>query len=260
MIVQTFDRVRPKLMVVSHERSGTHFLMNALAKCYGYVAAPWINLDYELGLNFFAASSLIQFFGQFRGHAVANIVKSHHPFAFFDESFDEIVNDFHVFYIYRDPRDVMVSYWKFLRRLSWNEGPKAKTLSEFIRSRPSGMMMRYQTRQEDSLVHRWRTHVEGWTNGDRNGRITVVRYEDLASDYERVMSNFADILGSSPVSLDRPSPFENTVLPGETPTGAYVDAMDASDLDWIYSIAGRVMVRLGYDCNPRIITTSAIPP
>ena len=39
-----FGEERPAVMVVSHERSGTHFLMNALAACYGYVSAPWVNL------------------------------------------------------------------------------------------------------------------------------------------------------------------------------------------------------------------------
>ena len=35
-----FPDERPAVMVVSHERSGTHFLMNALAACYGYVSRP----------------------------------------------------------------------------------------------------------------------------------------------------------------------------------------------------------------------------
>ncbi len=34
-----------KGMVVSHERSGTHFLMNTLALNFGYIAKPWINFD-----------------------------------------------------------------------------------------------------------------------------------------------------------------------------------------------------------------------
>src|SRR6187200_2098494 len=109
MIFHTFDRPRPKIAVVSHERSGTHFLMNSIAKCYGYLAAPWINFDYELGLNFYHPATIGAFFGQFRDYYPANIVKAHHSFAFFEGAFDEIVSDFHIFYVSRDPRDVMVS-------------------------------------------------------------------------------------------------------------------------------------------------------
>ena len=35
---------RPKVLVVSHERSGTHFVMNSLALNLDYVSSPWINL------------------------------------------------------------------------------------------------------------------------------------------------------------------------------------------------------------------------
>ena len=41
------DAIKPKVMVVSHERSGTHFLMNTIALNFDYISAPWINLDWE---------------------------------------------------------------------------------------------------------------------------------------------------------------------------------------------------------------------
>ena len=36
-----------KAMIVSHERSGTHFLMNTLDKNFPYISQPWINFDFE---------------------------------------------------------------------------------------------------------------------------------------------------------------------------------------------------------------------
>src|SRR5215469_1383683 len=49
-----FQEMRPAVMVVSHERSGTHFLMNALASCYGYVSAPWVDFDRPtFNINYF---------------------------------------------------------------------------------------------------------------------------------------------------------------------------------------------------------------
>jgi len=31
------------VMVVSHQRSGTHFMMNTVAACFGYVSNPWLD-------------------------------------------------------------------------------------------------------------------------------------------------------------------------------------------------------------------------
>jgi hypothetical protein len=249
MNCQTFDRPRPKVMVVSHERSGTHFLMNSIAKCYGYLASPWINFDYELGLNFYDPPTLAQFFGQFRGHHVANIVKAHHSFAFFEGAFDAIAGDFHIFYVYRDPRDVMVSYWKFLRQLAWHEGPKAETCGAFIRAAPCGQMVRYQYRQEKTVIHRWLSHVDGWTLGRAasNPCVTFVRFQDLALDYENVMQGFSPVFGERPHSLERPPVHENSVLPGTGRVGSYREYFDASDLRLFQDIAGDSIKRLGYD-------------
>ena len=42
------DEPRRKVAVISHERSGTHFLMNTLAANCDLIAKPWWDLD--LGL------------------------------------------------------------------------------------------------------------------------------------------------------------------------------------------------------------------
>ena len=247
MNLQFFYRPRPKVMVVSHERSGTHFLMNSIAKCYGYRASPWVNFDNELGLNFRDPPTIAKFFGQFHGVYLANIVKAHHSFAFFASVMEEITSDFHIFYIYRDPRDVMVSFWKFLRKLPWDEGPKPEACNEFIRAEPCGRMIRYQQRQEKTVLHRWLTHVEGWTQGWAAScpRVTLVRFEDLSFHFESVMRSFAPIFGEYPMALTRPAVHDNSILPGTGQVGTYKEYFEASDLEYFQSIAGACMTRLG---------------
>ncbi len=78
---------------------------------------------------------------------LANVIKSHHPVGFFSEILGEILDDFDLLYVYRDPRDVMLSLRKQIRFWDWHEGPGTETLQEFIRSAPSGRMMRYQQNQ-----------------------------------------------------------------------------------------------------------------
>ena len=55
------ERVNLPLMVCSHERSGTHFVMNSISKCTEYTANPFLNFDYyPLGslINFFSEESI----------------------------------------------------------------------------------------------------------------------------------------------------------------------------------------------------------
>jgi hypothetical protein len=67
-------------MVVSHERSRTHFLMNALAACYGYVSAPWVNLDLPtVNINYYYPPRVRDILLALAARPMANVVKSHHP-------------------------------------------------------------------------------------------------------------------------------------------------------------------------------------
>ncbi len=237
-------------MVLSHERSGTHFLMNSLAKCYGYMASPWVNVDFEHGLNFYAPQSFTTFLSQFRRHNLANIAKSHHTISFFEGQLEAILSEFHIFYVYRDPRDVMVSFWKFIQKLPWYEGPKTATCSDFLRAEPAGQMMRYQYRQEKSMLHRWVTHVDGWTQcppAGLAGRVTCVRFQDLALDYENLMQSFTLIFGESPISLEKPALHENSILPNTGAVGTYKEQLTAADLRLVQEIAGPTMERLGFN-------------
>ena len=58
------EKVCVPLMVCSHERSGTHFMMNSISKCTEYTASPFLNYDYlPLGsvVNFFSEQSIRNF-------------------------------------------------------------------------------------------------------------------------------------------------------------------------------------------------------
>ena len=172
-----FPEERPAAMVVSHERSGTHFLMNALAACYGHTSTPFVNLDEpDVVINYFHPPSLRDVLMGLAARPMANVVKSHHPVEFFGSELVTLTKRYVILVVCRDPVAVMLSYWRIMHRWAWNEGPKTVDPVSFARAEPCGRMMRYQMRQYPNLLKRWAAHVEGWVAAaEGNARISMVR-------------------------------------------------------------------------------------
>ncbi len=193
-------------MTVSHPRSGTHFLMNALADCYGYVSTPWINLDHDTAnLNYFHPPSVGNYLMALGARPVATIVKSHHAAEFFTDQLQRLAARWVLFVAVRHPVDVLLSYWRFLNGLSWVEGPRVANPLDFFRAEPCGRMLRYQTRQFPNMMLLWAHLVEGWLDAaKRNRHVVIVRYEALETDFEAVMRSFAPWLDQQPHQLSRP--------------------------------------------------------
>ncbi|MBS1766900.1 MAG: sulfotransferase domain-containing protein [Acidobacteria bacterium] len=242
--METHNADRPHLMVVSHERSGTHFVMNALAENGGYRSEPWINLDFQTGLNLHAPRVIAQIFAQYAKKPALNIVKSHHQLAFFEPVLEGILQDFRIVYMVRHPATLMPSLMRYLNAWAWDEGPRCTTPSELIRAEPSGAMLRYQKRQVPNLVARWRAHVEPWVReASRRPGIAVVRYEDLDGRFDATMASLLGGLGLPAGAMKKPDAMKKVVLPNQAREGA-VHAWMAEDLAFIRAEAGPVLEEL----------------
>ena len=131
-------------MVCSHERSGTHFLMNSLSSSTFYTVEPFLNYDYlPLGssLNFYSKKNIFSFIQKCSNISTSNgnfcinsILKSHFPISLLGNNSNEILK---IAYIYRNPIDVFISYWKFLHKWDWFEGPKLNCPLELMKTKPS---------------------------------------------------------------------------------------------------------------------------
>ncbi len=201
-----FPTPRPTVMVVSHERSGTHFLMNAVARGYGYIADPWVDLDYNhLGINFFAPRELARALAWFADQRTANLIKSHHAVDFFEPVLGALLSKMRILYIHRDPVAVMASFSRLINEWPWREGPKRDSVVAFAAAEPEGQLLRYQIRQRRNMLDRWAAHVEGWTKAARGQRnLRVVRYESLRDDYAATLTGLGDFLRAKPVDLTPP--------------------------------------------------------
>jgi hypothetical protein len=233
-------------MVVSHERSGTHFLINAICKAYGYSPDRRIDLDDHLGMNVFAASNIALLAADIARSSPGRIIKSHHDVEFFAGALDQILSRTMIFYVHRNPVDVMISYWRFMHGWLWHEGPKTKDALTFAAAEPEGRMMRYQKRQARNLLHRWARHVEGWTAAAAmHQRLAVVAYDDLNGRYAETVSSISRRFGRPPVTLKRPSREAGVV------GGAPADSLPEPDRAALRALAisevGETMRALGYD-------------
>lgn len=244
-----FPPPRPAVLVVAHERSGTHFLMNTLATCYGYISQPWIDFDQtHLKINFYSPRRACDELLSLVAGSHTRLVKSHHQAGFFASELSRLTEHFVIFYVCRNPVDVMLSYWRFMHRWPWFEGPKVADPLTFARSEPCGFMMRYQLRQHPNLMLRWAAHVEGWLDAaTAHPRVLAVRYEDLDARFEEVVQGFAGTLGRPPQALVRPPRGVNTVPGGpEDPSGQGIPPDVEALRELCRATVGPTMTRLGY--------------
>jgi hypothetical protein len=83
------------------------------------------------------------------------------------------------FYLVRDPRHVMVSYWTFLTGLGWFRG----TLEQLVADRTHG-------------IRTWVDHVTGWLDGIHpSASFALIRYEDLLSNPHAELERLYRLLG-----------------------------------------------------------------
>ncbi|HEV2270391.1 MAG TPA: sulfotransferase domain-containing protein [Steroidobacteraceae bacterium] len=84
-----------------------------------------------------------------------------------------------VFYLVRDPRHVMVSYWTFLNSLGWFQG----TLEQLVADKTHG-------------IRAWVEHVTGWLDGIHpSASFALIRYEDLLANPHGELERLYRLLG-----------------------------------------------------------------
>ena len=201
-VLSCSEKVKIPLMVCSHERSGTHFMMNSISECTEYTVSPFLNFDYmPLGafVNFFSKESINKFLfslqdisqNEYSSYCVNSIIKSHFPLSLLDHN----KNLCRVIYIYRNPEEVFISYWKFLHRWNWLEGPKLSSPLELIKTNPKGQSQRYQIENHTNYFARWASHIIDAKNAEINSsNIVLVNYSELKNNFETTIEYICDKL------------------------------------------------------------------
>ncbi len=191
--INIIHRIMPVLnpvVILSYERSGTHFLINSLVENFGY-DPKWIDID---DLSAFPPGSSFQFNKIYKCHHCANNIVSYN------------FKGCTLIKLTRNKEDNLKSYQKYLYLVSWNEGPKIKpengseddiskdddeekikTSDEIFSDHETiGLQLRYQSRSNITQSQRYDDYHSSFDSAPSN-LINLVRYEDMIQNFDGVM-------------------------------------------------------------------------
>ncbi len=221
--------------VISHERSGTHFVMNTIMK-NTYVRQGFHDLGgwpgpYDAPARRFAH---IDAFNRTWDTAprTAAMIKSHCDRALFDARYRQAK----VVYVLRDPRDVLTSFFHYLNRpefARYNPGAGDHRSPEFpvFLHRPISPFLRNTYSLAGNFANvaeRWAAHVAGWLNTPAT---LTVRYEDLHQNHAAVLARLVAFLDLRPRRRTRPVALHDapSILPRKGVIGDWRSAFAEGD-------------------------------
>ncbi len=240
------------ILVVTHERSGTHLLINSVNyKNNGeFISMGFIYPRSEI----FTIDDYIKHVHRYVKYGVYDpdtIYKSHHQIEFFEQILDILFDRFKIIYVKRDIKDVLISYYYFLNKKNnpikgfpnfkdWIFMDPRHIGPTFIDKNPDPHIIVYPK----DYIDRWILHINGWMKYQNN--FLIVSYEEMISDFENQKLIIEDYLNRK--ISDYIPDFNNKNLPNFYPnkgiTGYHKEFMDD---DLIDKIDKRVKEGLKYD-------------
>ncbi len=243
-----------KILVISHERSGTHFLINSIVSNFpGFErSGNVINVPTEKMTPIY-----LQNWFRINSTKCSNILyKSHHQFYWFQKFFYKLlIENFHIFYVIRDGRDVMTSCFHYYNKCSSYSRHFqlicADTMSGFLRMNPraNGLTVDdYSFRNTSNPVERWVAHIRSWLQVRYD--INIISYEELNNNFEDTIRRIGLILDLDiPQNPERPDLSAPSICPRKGIVGDWKNIFEEEDLAFFNSIAFDCMKDLEYYKN-----------
>lgn len=234
------------ILILSCERSGTHFLIDSIVKNYPqYGQFPRVDVPASGDPVLFH-----KFFEDFE-YGKGRIVKDHHQWESYKEIWEEIKDKFYVIYIMREGKDVMTSWHYYFNRAPRHEFPFTKNVGDLMRRNPQrySFDLAYSKVRSDTMVERWAQHLKSYlmarANPDVN--IMVLSYEDLYVDFDTVISYIGAYIGNvfPKTPLQRPTPLSGSgIAPRKGIIGDWMNHFIDRDEEFFYNEVSKVSPEL----------------
>lgn len=244
-----------KALICSHERSGCHLLISTIWRNFIEYdsVAKWEDLD-DPKVTYCLPEEMETALTHEYEPA---ILKSHHPYEFFEPAWDTVLENYHVFYLARDGRDVMTSFWRFLHHYS-GLGPRTFNVGQFMEARPTGHLERYNgDPYPETMIGRWWDHVKSWMETEIPG-VCYLTYEKLLNDFDGQVEKIANHL-QQPVPKTINKPGMVGINPWKGKIGTYKEyfkpnwsdavSQHAGDECFFWAVAESAMKLLGIGRN-----------
>ena len=187
----------PHVVVISHERSGTHITIDAVRNNFiPYKERYYINVDNMIKGNgeSLSASGCKQKLQSgpvvIKTHTLSNHQLFFHSNPEAIEIVGALIEGAKCIYVYRDGRDVLSSFYTFLA--SQYPDVRRLSLSEFLSTTNLPCDPPIRAFVGMNPVDYWRDHVEGWLG---SSRVLTLSFESFFSDYEGCVSRISDFIG-----------------------------------------------------------------
>lgn len=175
------------ILVASHRRSGTHFLIDSLINNLSGISYKYLNLDELLKPK----QKNSEFGKNFLNYKKDVIIKTHtlldfETFSHNKQAFNFIqriiLPNVKIIYVIRDGRDVMVSLYNYLIRT----GTISNQLSfrDFLESKNNFDNIFL----DQNRIEFWRNHLKSWLD---KPNVLYIKYEDLHNDFKKTLGNIA---------------------------------------------------------------------
>ena len=229
------------ILVVTHERAGTHLVINLInyknnGDFIPIGKLPYTEKEYTLEnyLKYATRSMLYQPYNS------DIIFKSHHQVQFFEKNIDKLFEYYNIIYVQRDIKDVLISYYKFLNGDGFDENGKSIPIPNFpkfkdwVFMKPCDVGYKYFEKYPDphifiepsTYIERYTMHLNGWMK--YKDKLLIVHYEDILNDYIKEKQKIENFIGREIADSipDLHDPNLPNFVPNKGIIGGYKEVMD----------------------------------
>jgi hypothetical protein len=182
------------IIVITHERSGTHLLINMINienKGAFYSVGVLDHKEKNILYNYRYHVEKDILLGNYRENIV---FKSHHQIQFYENILDFLFENYYVIYLKREVKDVLISYYKFLNDIGNKVPfPNFPDFKDWIFMNPNHIgreILGYKDFPDPHIIiepkdylDRWLLHIKGWKKYDK--KFLTITYEDILTDYQQ---------------------------------------------------------------------------